>query len=587
MHKLSLLLLLFFFSFLHTAFSSDSEGEEEATAENRKSPILIIAFNGGGIRGLLPATFLKHFEEQIEIDLSTPLNSKNHDASDIKTEDARINFAECVDIIAGTSTGGLIGIGLNVPNKHNTAPRYRARDLAQFYKDKGGMIFPQGGRLYTFKQFISSVATPKYDRRDLERELDKQFNLKQFGLGEAFSALMVPAYHANLGRLTVFQNEDRDHTFRDAALATSAAPYYFAAYKTEQQIYLDGGVVANNPALNTITHPLISEALKEGRPIYLLSIGTGREKHVTNYASFESMGGASLYRHFQEFLTLVMDGASQNTHEILEALHHNISGKFHYTPIEFDIDDGSLDNSSPQNLANFEATASHKFKTAFKTDERFQAFYAEVLKRTDKRALEARIARHHRKKVEGLWDLSCLPLSRTLFQEVPLDKIQRLYLSNTIRGGIAATEILSVLTDKANETLRQSLEVLDLSHNHLGSDFNQGKWLEGIKALSQLKVLLLHANQLTDKHCGRVTQVYSHWPVYYLDLSQNQISDSGLAALTEKLPSSLKLLNVARKDYKFTEPAKKTLYKFICVEEQNDQAFKEQFSMDGQVSILY
>src|SRR4249919_3567713 len=82
-------------------------------------PLRVLALDGGGIRGVIPATLLAEIE---------------------KRTGKRI--AETFDLIAGTSTGGILALGLTTPDSNDASkPRYTAEDLVGMYAEKGSAIF--------------------------------------------------------------------------------------------------------------------------------------------------------------------------------------------------------------------------------------------------------------------------------------------------------------------------------------------------------------------------------------------------------------------------------------------------------------
>ena len=89
-------------------------------------PFRILSIDGGGIRGLIPALVLAEFERQT----GRPI-------------------ADCFDLIAGTSTGGILALGLTLPGAGGP-PKYQALDLADLYFKEGPRIFDESlGRRLT------------------------------------------------------------------------------------------------------------------------------------------------------------------------------------------------------------------------------------------------------------------------------------------------------------------------------------------------------------------------------------------------------------------------------------------------------
>lgn len=498
------------------------EGDVESEMMERKSfPLLAISIDGGGIRGVLPATFLRYVEDELE-----------------KRLNSRVNLAECVDIFAGTSTGGLITVGLNAPNKEGTSPHYDARTIADFYIEKGDELFPHGGYFYRTYQNVWSSFTSKYDRGVLERLLDEKFSSLKRPLNESFSSLLIPAYNGNIGKLIFFTEKDKDYTLQDAGLATSAAPYYFSAYKTKGTVFLDGGVIANNPALNIFSNTEVIEALKNGRPVYLLSLGTGRQQGSKNYDNLETLGGLGLIRNIENFLSLIMQGTSQNTNEILGSLNHHLPGNFHCISVNPDIADDSMDNAKESNLSSLRDSAQESFKSYLKEPD-FEKFLTAVCNFSEKGGLlEKRLKRHKEKDVVSFLDLSRIP--SPYLSDKTFENVTKLTLSDTVRGAESATKLLESMKDKF-----PNLEVFDFSRNQLGYGLLNSQFANNMIISKGLKILLLHSNQIKDEHKEKMSQTLKTLNLNFLDLSHNFFSADGVNYLLKRLSSEMPfLLNV-------------------------------------------
>jgi hypothetical protein len=189
----------------------------------------ILTIDGGGIRGTFPAAFLANLEE----DLDEPIG-------------------RYFDLIAGTSTGGIIAIGL--------ALGLRAADILKVYEDKGPAIFAQtlgglpGWLTRRFRWGRWMFWGPKYSAEPLRDALHGV--LQDRRLGEARTRLLIPAWHPQTQGVYIFKTAhhprlktDYRELAVDAAMATATAPSYFAQHVTANDVGLaDGGLWANNPA---------------------------------------------------------------------------------------------------------------------------------------------------------------------------------------------------------------------------------------------------------------------------------------------------------------------------------------------------
>jgi hypothetical protein len=203
----------------------------------------ILSLDGGGLRGLFSAAVLAAIEE-----------------------DLQTSVAQHFDLIAGTSTGGIIAIALGLG--------LRPAEIVRFYEQHGPRIFsnPLGWRW--LRQWVAS----KYSALPLEKALRETFHERL--LGESQKRLVVPAYNLGDDDVYLFRTPHATHLRRDhrvpawrVALATAAAPTFFPACRSVDRIRLvDGGVWANNPAMVAVIEAVgpLGVPLDE---IHVLSVG--------------------------------------------------------------------------------------------------------------------------------------------------------------------------------------------------------------------------------------------------------------------------------------------------------------------------
>ncbi len=178
----------------------------------------ILAIDGGGIKGVFPTSFLATVEDSI-----------------------RDNVANYFDLIVGTSTGGIIALGLGLG--------LSAKEILAFYEESGPLIFG-GNRLLRWLRWLS---TAKYNSAPLKEALKDRFGEKK--LGDSRKRLVIPSLNLENGEVYIYKTAhhprlERDYKEKavDVALATSAAPTYFPAHRSATGTPLiDGGVWANNP----------------------------------------------------------------------------------------------------------------------------------------------------------------------------------------------------------------------------------------------------------------------------------------------------------------------------------------------------
>ncbi|GBU17764.1 MULTISPECIES: CBASS cGAMP-activated phospholipase [Methylobacterium] len=246
-----------------------SDGTSQTTRVRQPWPVdrpfRILTIDGGGIRGVFPAAYLAELEQRFVSGAS---------------------IAEYFDMIAGTSTGGIIALAL--------AYGLTAKEALAIYQDRGPRIFPSRQRLGVLARNLRWIMRPKYNSAPLKNEL-----LQVFGdavLDAATTRLVIPSFEGRYGEPFIYKTphhpdyqKDRHQRFAHVALHTTAAPSYFPGVEVDGYIMLDGGVWANNPVMNAVVDALACFDIPREN-VRVLSLGTGEATFTVNEQAKE--GGA-------------------------------------------------------------------------------------------------------------------------------------------------------------------------------------------------------------------------------------------------------------------------------------------------------
>ena len=194
-------------------------------------------------------------------------------------------IADYFDALAGTSTGGIIAIGLGLKKP--------ATQIKELYVEKGGRVFPpfwsRHPRLKFFRQFFRVL----HDHRVLEALLYDTF--KDARLGDSSARLVIPCFLGPRTQIAVLKTDhhpdfQKDYlmTAWEAARATSAAPAFFKGHDGDGYVFLDGGVWANNPIMAAVVDALSAYDIAREQ-IEIFSIGTGNAPY--QISKFAVRGG--------------------------------------------------------------------------------------------------------------------------------------------------------------------------------------------------------------------------------------------------------------------------------------------------------
>jgi patatin-like phospholipase/acyl hydrolase len=272
--------------------------------------VRILAIDGGGIRGVIPARVLAEIERRC----GRPAG-------------------ELFDLVAGTSTGAIIACALTRPD-----PLPAAR-IARIYLEEGPEIFSRS--LLKRITSVDGYIDERYDSDGLLASLRR--HLGKARLADANPAILLTAYDLER-RTAVFLRRDDDLSMVEAAHASSAAPSYFEPVRVGTATLVDGGVFATNPSM-------CAYAQTDGELDVLVSLGTGEHTRRLRYEEVKDWGRLEWAR---PVLDVVFDATADAVDLQLQALLG--SG---YVRLQTPLDEASddLDDVSPENLAALEREA--------------------------------------------------------------------------------------------------------------------------------------------------------------------------------------------------------------------------------------
>ncbi|MFC5192259.1 patatin-like phospholipase family protein [Algoriphagus aquatilis] len=313
--------------------------------------VRVLSIDGGGIRGILPGTILTFLERQIRQLTGNP--------------DAKIG--EYFDFVAGTSTGGILGLIMLCPDA-NGGYRFSAKEALDLYLDQGDEIFDVtvGEKV----KRMGGLRDERYSQKELERALFTYFG--ETRLSEAKKPCLVTSY--DIRNRTAFfltsekaQSDVGDFYFRDVARATSAAPTYFepahiySIFGTPHTL-IDGGVFANNPSLCAYAEcrkldfaAILKNENKPKMPsakdMMIVSLGTGSVKTPYYFKEFKDAG---LMKWVQPLIDIMMSGNSETVDYQLRKIYGTLPAKHSedYYRIEPVLQNASadMDKADLQNL---------------------------------------------------------------------------------------------------------------------------------------------------------------------------------------------------------------------------------------------
>lgn len=264
----------------------------------------VVSIDGGGIRGLVTTVLLQRI-------VATP---------------GLENFLDSIDLIAGTSTGGLLALGI--------AKQLDLSVIRDVYVKKGPKIFDDSWLDDLVD--LGKLRGADYDIKPLRRELKRLFG--DATLGGLSKRVLITTFdldnEAPVDRTwkpKLFHNfpgpyNDTASLAVDVGLYTSAAPTYFPSVDG----YIDGGVYASNPAMCALAQtqdprynptPSLDDVL-------LLSLGTGMSLQYIKGKSHDW----GYVQWIKPLISLMLDGtagiADYQCRQMLRERYHRLAPVF-------------------------------------------------------------------------------------------------------------------------------------------------------------------------------------------------------------------------------------------------------------------
>ena len=299
----------------------------------------ILSIDGGGIRGLIPAMVLTEIERR-----------------------SNRRIADLFHLIAGTSTGGMMALGVARP-RADGGPM-PAAEVMRVFRREGPDVFSR--TVWKGVSSLGGITEEKYDSEALERYLRK--SLGETRLSEAVVDVMATAYDLRHREPYFFKSwkakglqlepgetaAQHDFLMRDAARASTAAPTYFEPARVtnaaaEDFLFVDGGVYANNPAMCAYVSARKLFPRADGIMLVSLSTGLPDIRHP-----FDEAGSWGLAAWARPILDMIIDGVGHTVHRHMKDLLGDDYFRFRVDLESFLSGEPGptqqLDDASPKNI---------------------------------------------------------------------------------------------------------------------------------------------------------------------------------------------------------------------------------------------
>lgn len=328
----------------------------------RKVIVKILSLDGGGIRGIIPSVFLGEVHNLLS------------------TYSGKRYLYENFDMLAGTSTGGLLALGLATPmgrpgfeSGQSREPKMNFEELIRLYSRKGHLIFP--APRVKIGSAIQQIFRYKYDPSNLEQIL-----LEFFGdatMRDMLRPTVVTSYDISHHRPFIFRMYPQvqqspgweDFYIRDIGRSTSAAPSYFppahispVSNPDRKYVLVDGGVILNNPSM--LAYAEAKALFPQAQKFIILSLGTGIVPRTFSYEDTEKWGALGWMNPGDGLPLLeVMMGGQSNSADYM--LNQMPDVELYRLNVHLESQYAAMDKPAKENVEYLQRVASQQVHQSF------------------------------------------------------------------------------------------------------------------------------------------------------------------------------------------------------------------------------
>ncbi|MEO0337924.1 MAG: patatin-like phospholipase family protein [Bacteroidota bacterium] len=312
------------------------QGRNGATVKSPK-PYRILSIDGGGIRGIIPATILWCLEQKLQQ----------------KTKNPAARLSDYFDFMTGTSTGGILVCIYLAPDELNPQRSARtAREALDLYLSDGKHIFNQSlGRKISS---ADGLLGQKYCGENLEIYLKKAIG-GDVKMSELVKPCLIPTYDLQqqealfMGKQAALSRPAYDLPAWQVARSTSAAPTFFEPASVDiagkEVLLADGGLFAKNPAMHGYLHAKTNIAREQDTLV--VSIGTGDCKAERSYQTLRRKGAMAWLKPLIQIMNTT---GADLVNDQMEQLFANTENQYVRLDPCLHQADRAMDNASQENM---------------------------------------------------------------------------------------------------------------------------------------------------------------------------------------------------------------------------------------------